>query len=114
MRNFFTVLDWRSLEPGYVTPPPVLSIYTDEELRDYNNLVFPNFKCHNQECEHVMQDIEKSVGSNIGYEKQKASLVCTVNNAHLSVPHIIVVEFFSLNLNHFPGELFMLRSKTTS
>ena len=77
VRNFFTVLDWRSLDPEYVTPPPVLSIYTDEELRDYNNLVLPNFKNHNQECERVMQDIENSVGSNIGHEKQKASLICT-------------------------------------
>ena len=78
-RNFFTVLNWKSLPKEYVTPPPVLSIYTDDELKELkdNNLVFPNYKCHNQECERVMQDIENCVASNIGHDKQKESLICT-------------------------------------
>merc|ERR1712223_874748 len=76
-RHFFSVLDWNSMTEDFVTPPPVLSIYTDDELRDYNNLVLPDFKNHNQECERVMQDIEASVESNIGQEKQKAALICT-------------------------------------
>ena len=75
--NFFDFLDWEHLPMSYITPSPCFSIYTIDELKDFLNLIFPNFKCHQSECERVMQDIENAVLINVGQEKQKESLVCT-------------------------------------
>ena len=75
--NFFDFLDWENLPMSYITPSPCLSIYTIDELKDFLNLIFPNYKCHQSECERVMQDIENAVLKNVGHPKQKESLVCT-------------------------------------
>ena len=76
-RSWFDFLRWRTLLADYVTPPPVLSIYTPDELKEHDSIILPDFKCHSQDCENKMKDIEESVLTNVGIKKQKESIVCT-------------------------------------
>ena len=79
-RSWFDFLRWRSLSADYVTPPPVLSIYTPDELKEHDSIILPDFKCHSQDCENNMKDIEESVLSNVGIAQQKESIVCTMDS----------------------------------
>ena len=78
--SFFDVLKWNELPDDFVTPSPVMNIYTVDEVEDYDNLIFPDFKCHSQKCEADMKDIAETVFKNVGQEKQKTSLVCNIES----------------------------------
>ena len=78
--SFFDILKWTELPPEFVTPSPVMNIYTVDEVKDYYNLIFPDFKCHSQRCEADMKDIAETVFKNVGQEKQKTSLVCNIES----------------------------------
>ena len=76
--NFFEVLRWNELKPEDITPPPLLSIYSDDELKESlegKPLNVPRLLCHSQHVEGAVQKTTKSVTKNIGHANQKSNLV---------------------------------------
>ena len=76
--NFFEVLRWNELEPEYITPPPLLRNFSDNELIESLNgtpLNIPRFLCHSQHCENAVQKTTAAVTKNIGHTSQISNIV---------------------------------------
>ena len=76
-KNYF--LSWKELSPDYITFPPVLRNFSNEELKEglKKGLNLPDFPCHSRGNEMNVKQTSLSVAKNIGEERQKSSIVVT-------------------------------------
>ena len=80
--HFFYILRWKALPIEYITFPPILQMFTRQELKDSikdNNFhtKLPQFLCHTQKCEEWVKKTADSVKRNIGKERQLGNMVAS-------------------------------------
>ena len=78
---------WNELPPEYITFPPVLRNFSNEELKEglKRGLNLPDFPCHSRGNEMNVKQTSLSVAKNIGEEQQKSNIV-TTNESRRSHP----------------------------
>ena len=76
---FFFLIRWNDLPEDYITFPPILRNFSNEELKDglKNGLNLPDFPCHSRGNEMNVKQTSLSVAKNIGEERQKSNIVST-------------------------------------
>lgn len=80
--NIFDFLRWDMFKRNYVvTPPPLLSKYTDDELKEMlKTKTCPEIEgilCHSQHNERCVKQTTMSILKNAGYEQAKANIIVT-------------------------------------
>ena len=52
--SYFTMIDWSNVD---VTPPPLASHLSDEEISSGEPILFTQFPCHSQSVERAVEDL---------------------------------------------------------
>ena len=80
--NYFEMIDFKKLKPSLLTPPPLLSKYSDEFLlqvacgtRSLDSLEIPPIPCHAQDVERAVADTTRASKYRIGEENRHQYLL---------------------------------------
>ena len=78
-KSYLELLDFDTLEEDFITEPPLLFEFSNEELMDcvlsHDDLAVPDLACHNQANERCVAGTTEAAKNAIGPEKMHALLL---------------------------------------
>ena len=101
-QSIMDILHWHKLKSDYITPPPLLQDFTDDELTEAylskQKLDLPKLLCHSQHNEAAVKNTTKEVATNVGHEAQKANIIIT-GESRKTLPINATKKHFSRKLD---------------
>ena len=74
------MIDWHNYQ---VTPPPLLSHVSSDDLKTCQQLILPTFRCHSQAVEQTIKDVSASSSKVYGH-KSRMAWVCRARKLGLN------------------------------
>ena len=91
--HFIHLLKWESLSKKVFTEPPLLSRFTNEQLKSLKKEDFPRLLCHSRSNERNVQMVTKAAKNSIGVKNIKGSVFCTIQSQE-QVPYTTTKDDF--------------------
>lgn len=83
-QTYFQMIDWARCQ---VTPPPLLSHLSNDELLTCQQVKLPAFPCHSQAVERTVKDISSSCSKVCGHDSRHGMVLLT-KKARLEMPKV--------------------------
>ena len=91
----FDVLKWDELPEEYISAPPLLSKYSNRELRKISVEDLPKIKSHSQDNERQIKETTRAAAMRIGVMNQKKCILTTQTSREKRPTEMNKSDFFS-------------------
>jgi hypothetical protein len=82
--TYFDMIDWDNCQ---ITPPPLLSHVSSDDLKSCQQLLLPTFPCHSQAVERTVKDVSAASSKVYGH-KSRHGMVLLGKKARLELPKV--------------------------
>ena len=82
--TYFDMIDWDNCQ---ITPPPLLSHVSNDDLKSYQPILLPKFPCHSQAVERSVKDVSACCSKVYGHEARHG-MVLLSKKARFQLPKV--------------------------
>ena len=86
------MIDWNQSD---VTPPPMLSHSSSEDLNDKEQIIFDKITCHSQSVQRTIKDVSATCFKVFGH-KSRHDMILQSKKSRLDLPKLKVKQVFSM------------------